>query len=122
MAGAMQSAGVKKGEKPTEAQEKAMGDAMMASMLPRAKQQFMDQEKLMLFGKECLAKADTLKEANVCSRKMDEMSGIEDEDFTEWNEKIKKEMLGEIDEGLASIECVKKAQTMDAIKQCMSGE
>ena len=122
MAGAMQSAGVKKGERPTEAQEKAMGDAMMASMLPRAKQQFMDQEKLMLFGKECLGKADTLKEANVCSRKMDEMSGMEDEDFTEWNEKIKKEMLGEIDEGLASIECVKKAQTMDAIKQCMSGE
>ena len=122
MAGAMQSAGVKKGEAPTEAQEKAMGDAMMASMLPMMKQKMLSQEKMLQFGKKCLTKADTLKEANMCSRKMDEMSGEEDEDFTEWNEKTKKEMLGFIDQGLAGTECVKKAQTMDAVKQCMSEE
>ncbi len=122
MAGAMQSAGVKKGESPTKAQEKVMEDALMASMMPRVKQQMLSQEKMLQFGKECLSKADTLKEANVCSRKMDEMSGEEDEDFTEWNEKTKKEMLGFIDQGLAGVECVKKAETMDVIKQCMSEE
>ena len=122
MAGAMQSAGVKKGENPTEAQEKAMGDAMMASMPPMMKQKMLSEEKMLQFAKGCLAKADTLEEANVCSRKMDEMSGEEDEDFTEWNEKTKKETLGFIDQGLVGMECIKKAETMDDAKKCMSEE
>ena len=122
MAGAMESTGVKKGEVPTEDQEKAMGDAMMASMLPVMKQKMLSQEKMLQFGKKCLTKADTLKEANVCSRKMNEMSGEEDDDLTEWDEKTKKEILGFIDQGLAGTECVKEAQTMDAVKQCMSEE
>ncbi|MEA3455986.1 MAG: hypothetical protein U9R26_05735, partial [Campylobacterota bacterium] len=90
MAAAMQSAGVKKGERPTEAQEKKMEDAMMASMLPLMKQKFLAEEKMMLFAKECFSDADTLKEANTCNQKTNEMSGEQEEDYTEWNEKTKK--------------------------------
>ncbi len=122
MAGAMQSAGVKEGENPTEAQEKVMGDAMMAAMLPMMKKEMLSQEKMMLFAKKCFSDADTLKEANVCSRKMNEMSGEEDGDMTEWNEKTKKETLGFIDQGLARMECIKKAETGDDAKKCMSEE
>ncbi len=122
MAAAMQSAGIKKGEKPTKAQEKAMENAMFASMLPRMKQKMLSEEKKLQFAKKCLTKADTLKEANICSRKMDEMSGEQEEDFDDWSPKTKKEMLGFVDQGLAGVECIKKAQTMDAVKRCMSEE
>lgn len=120
IAAAMQSAGVKKGERPTEAQEKSMEDAMMASMLPRMKQKFLAEEKMMLFAKECFSDADTLKEANACNQKTNEMSSEQEEDYTEWNEKTKKELLGFIDQGLAGVECIKKAETMDDAKKCMS--
>lgn len=122
MAGAAKSAGVKSGEEPTKAQQKSMEDAMMSVMLPRMKQEMLSQEKALRFGKECLAKADTLKEANECSHKMDEMSGEEEEELTEWNPEIKKEALGFIDQGLQVMECVDKAQTMNAVKQCMPQE
>ena len=121
MAGAMQSAGVKKGERPTEDQEKSMEDALMASMLPMMKQKMLSEEKMMQSAKECISEADTLKEANICSSKMGEMGDDEDA-FTEWNKKTKKETLGFIDQSLAGMECVKKAETMDAVKKCMSEE
>ncbi|MEA3492685.1 MAG: hypothetical protein U9R27_12395 [Campylobacterota bacterium] len=122
MAAAMQSAGIKKGEKPTKAQEKAMEDAMMASMLPQIKQKILSQEKTMLSAKSCFSGADTLKEANVCSHRMDEMSGEQEEDLDEWSPKTKKEILGFIDQSLRGMECIKKAKTMDAIESCMPEE
>ena len=125
IAAAMQSAGVKKGERPTEAQEKTMEDAMMASMLPMMKQKMLSEEKMMRAAKECFGDADTLKEATVCSDRMDEMSGVEsdpEDEIKEWNDETKKETLGFIDQGLAGMECVKKAETMDAVKKCMSEE
>ena len=125
MAAAAQSSGVKPGENPTEAQEKSMEDAMMASMLPMMKQKMLSEEKMMRAAKECFGDADTLKEATVCGDKMDEMSGVEsdpEDELKEWNDKTKKETLGFIDRGLAGMECVKKAETMDDVKKCMSEE
>ncbi len=52
-----------------------MQDAMMASMLPRMKQKMLSEEKALLFAKECLSHADTLKEANNCENKMDDKWG-----------------------------------------------
>lgn len=125
MAAAMQSAGVKKGERPTKAQEEQMKDAMMASMLPRMKQEVLAEEKAMLYAKECLSKADTLKEANNCENKMDEISGESsdpDDKLTKWDDKTKKETLGFIDMGLQNMECIKKSNSMQDVKQCMPQE
>jgi len=119
MASAAKSAGIKPGQKLTEAQQKNMENAMMAALLPQMKQKMLSQEKILKFGKECISKADTLEEANSCNHKMNEMSGEEEDDFTEWNEKTKKEILGFVDQGLAGVECVKKAETMDQMKGCM---
>ena len=122
MEDAAKSAGIKEGERPTKAQEEKMKEAMMVGMLPRIKQKILSQEKMMRFAQECLSEADTLKEANKCNHKTNTMSGIEEEDFDEWNPKAKKEMLALLDQGFQVMECVKKAQSMDAVQQCMPQE
>ena len=122
LATAMQSAGVAKGETPTKVQEKDIEASMMSAMLPRMKEKFISQEKVMLFGKECLSKADKLKEANICNQKANAMSGEDEEPFDAWNPKIKKDILNSLDKGLQSVECMKKANSMDAERKCMSHE
>lgn len=122
LATAMQGAGVAKGSTPTKAQEKDIKASMMSAMLPRMKEKFISQEKVMLFGKECITKADTLKEANVCNEKANKMSGENEEPFDSWNPKIKKDILNSLDKGLAGIACMKKANSMDAVQKCMPQE
>jgi len=123
MANAAKSAGIKEGERPTQAQEEAMKNFMMEAMLPRMKQEMLADEKMMRFGYECLSKADTLKEANVCNDKLNTIDGDPDEPFDEWSPETKKETLGFIDEYLnVMIPCIKKAQTMEAAQQCMPQE
>jgi len=122
MEDAAKSAGIKEGERPIKAQEKKMEEAMMVGMLPRIKEKILSQENTIIFAKECLSEADTLKEANECNHKTNGMSDIEEEDFDEWNPKAKKEMLVLLDQGFQVMECVKKAQSMDAVQQCMSEE
>ncbi len=125
MAEAMQSAGMKNGERPTEAQEKKMEDAMMAAMWPRMKKKILDEAKALEFVKECFNDADTVKDANTCSHKMDEMNGERsdpEDDFTEWNAKTKKETLGFLDQSLERMECIKKANSMQDMQQCMPQE
>ncbi len=122
VATAMQNAGVQKGETPTKAQEAEMKSAIMSAMLPQMKEQILGQESILLFGKECLGKADTLKEANICNQKANKMSDEEEEDFNEWNQKIKKEVLGFIEQGISQMDCIKKAQNMNEAQQCMPME
>ncbi len=125
LAGAAKTAGVKAGEQPTKAQEQSMEDAMMASMLPMMKKKMLAEEQVLQMAKECLGKANTLKEANICEDKMDEMSGEggdPEDKLKEWDDETKKETLGFIDQGLAGMGCIKKAETMDQMKACMSGE
>ena len=43
----------------------------------------------------------------------------EDDDLKEWNDKTKKETLAQIDQALAGMACVKKAETMEQMKHCM---
>jgi hypothetical protein len=102
--------------------EKDMENAMMSALLPQMKQKMLKEEEILLAAKECFGKADTLKEAKICSHNMDEPGDDEGDDLTDWSDKTKKETLGFIDQGLESMACVKKAETMDAIKQCMSQE
>jgi len=119
MAIAAQKAGIKNGIKPTKKQEQKMGDAIMQAMLPKIKQKLLSQEKVLRFGKECISNADTLKEANECNHKMNTMTSTHEEDFTSWSPASKKEILGFIEQGMKSMECAKKANSMADMKKCM---
>jgi len=123
MATAAKDAGIQEGQRPNKAQENAMKNSMMEAMLPRMKQEILAEEETMRLGYECLSKADTLKEANACNDKINAMSGETDEPFDEWSPNMKKEILGEFDQYLNEmLPCIKKAQTMQAVQQCMSDE
>ncbi|MEA1953194.1 MAG: hypothetical protein U9O24_02245 [Campylobacterota bacterium] len=122
---AMQNAGVKKGETPTQEQEGQIEEAMMKAMWPRMKKQFLEEEKMYLAAKSCFDSANTVKEANNCSHEMDAINGISsdpEDDFKQWNEQTKKETLEFINQGLQNVSCIKKAQNMQAMKQCMPKE
>ena len=123
MAAVAKNTGIEEGQKPTKAQKEAMKNSMMNAMLPRMKKEILSGEKTMRFGYECLGKADTLKEANKCNDEMNAMSGETDELVDEWSPKTKKETLREFDQYLNEmIPCIKKAQTMQAVQQCMPQE
>jgi hypothetical protein len=119
MAAAAESAGIKPGERPSKAQEKDMERAMMAALLPKMKQKILGEEKLLRDARECFSQADTLKEAKICSSKMDDEEEEESDGLNVWNDKTKKETLGLIDRSLSGMECVKKAETMDQMQGCM---
>lgn len=119
---ASRNAGIKKGQSPTKEQTDNMVNSMMTGMLPMMKKKMLSQEKIIRFGKECFGNANTLKEANLCSQKANAMSGDNEPDLEEWNSQTKKELMKSMDEGLVAMECIKKAQTMDAAQRCMSQE
>jgi hypothetical protein len=120
IAEAAKNAGIKEGERPTKAQEEAMKNSMMEAMLPLMKQKMLAEEEMMRIGYECLSKADTLKEANVCNDKVNAMGGEAEEPFDEWSPKTKQETLEFIDKFVNEmIPCVKKAKTMQEARQCM---
>jgi len=122
MSKASKEAGVKKGQRPTKAQEKSMENAMMNAMLPRMKQKMLKSAKAVRFGKKCFSDADTLKEADICGYKMDEMigeKGYAEDKLTKWDAKTKKELLKSLDQGIKSMECIKKANTMQEMQKCM---
>jgi len=119
MQDAAKSAGVKDGERPTKAQQKAMQESMMSAMLPKIKKKTLAEEKILHVGYKCIKDANTLKEANICNDKLNAMGGEEEEPFTEWNPKIKKEILGYLENFLNVIApCIKKAQNMRELKGC----
>jgi hypothetical protein len=123
MVEAAKNAGIKEGERPTKAQEEAMSNSMMEAMLPRMKQKMLAEEEMMRMGYECLNKADTLKEANVCNDKVNAMGGEAEEPFDEWSPKTKKESLEFLNKFLNEmIPCVKKAKTMPEARQCMGND
>jgi len=123
MAAAAQSVGLEDGKKPTKSQEKAMEDAMMNAMLPQVKQGFLAQEDIMRSAYKCFSHADTKKEAKICSDKISAATGEPEEALGEWTPQTKKETLEELDTYLNKIiPCIKKAQSMKAIDQCMPQE
>ena len=121
MAETAKKVGIKKGAKPTKEQEKAMEEAMLNAMLPRAKQEALEQEKVILFAKECFESANSLKEARSCEDKLDKMqnSTTDPEDrIKKWDSQAKKEMLEEIEQGLKIIDCAKRAKSVQEMNRC----
>ena len=122
MAEAAKKAGIKEGTKLTKEQTKAMEAAMMNAMLPRAKKEILEQEKIILFAKECFESANSLKEARSCEDKLDKMQKSTtdpEERIKKWDSQSKKEMLKEIEQGLKGVECAKSAKSMQEINRCM---
>ena len=125
MADAAKKAGMKSGQLPTEAQGEAMVNNMKQAMFPMVKQQILKEEAGARFMAKCLDKADSLKDANQCNQEALEKYPSEDDDtddLEEWNPIIKKDILGEINNFLTSIDCIKAAKDMSELEQCGFGE
>jgi hypothetical protein len=97
---------------------KAMGGE--AKVLAKTKKEILNDANSegINFAKKCFGNADSLKEANVCVDKGNEMFGEDGEHYTSWSSKDKKEMLDEMQEFEKAIPCVKAAQSMQALQQC----
>jgi hypothetical protein len=119
---AKQSAGIKDGEIPTQAQEKKMMDATMDAMWPRIKKKILAEGKIVRFSRECLGDADTLKEANICNDKANAMGGEDEGSFEVWSPASKKKMLGFMDQGIERLKCMEKANSMQEMQQCIPQE
>jgi len=95
-----------------------MANALGNIMLPQMKQQILSQEKVIKFAKTCLERSNTLKDANDCEKMMSKRLNQPSEPFLKWDSKIKKETLLDIEKGLKSMDCIKKANTMKEIQKC----
>jgi len=100
-----------------EAMKKAMINAMGGekAMLSKMKQQILEEMKNIPKAKKCFQNANSIKDANVCERMIDEE---EPEVHNKWNSKIKSDLLKKIDEYEKSINCVKNAQKMELLESC----
>lgn len=120
---AVKEVGIHAGTKPTKSEEKALENAMMQAMLPQMKQQILQQEGVLRSAYACFKDADTKSEAKRCGDKISVATGEAPEDVGEWTPKVKQEMLEYLDMFLnQTIPCIQKAQSMDAIQQCMPQE
>ena len=99
--------------------QKQLQNALMVAMLPQMKQQILSQEKAVRFAKKCLSDADTLKEAKACEKKINAITRQHGKHIRKWDAATKKQTLSDIDRALVGMECVKKAQSAQAIQQCM---
>lgn len=125
MVGAMKKAGFDTSDpnaKMTKSQKQSVQDSMMNAMMPQMKKEAMKQEAIMLFGRKCIIKANTLKEANDCNRAIEKRFGQNmdrNDDFQVWNDKEKKKVLSDIDRGIRMMECQKKASSVQDAQNCM---
>lgn len=110
-----QDADMQKGQGSSAAQM----EAMQKIALPMAKREILSEEPNIRKGRECLEDADSLEEAKQCQEKFNS-EGENVEFFTEWDEQTKQKTLKEMDYYIdAIIPCVNKAESMDALEQCM---
>ncbi len=63
------------------------------------KKKILEKKKAMLFAKSCLGKARDKSQASKCVFQIEKMSGYVEFNH-KWNEKIKKEILANVDEFL----------------------
>jgi len=121
---------MKSNKKMTPEQEQVMQNAMMKAMGGEAKiVEDMKKDILkdanseaMKFAKECFGNADTLNEVNACVDEGNAKFHEDEEHYTSWTPSEKKELLDELKQFEASIPCIKAAQTMQAMRQCMPEE
>jgi len=112
-------------EKMTPEQEQMMQKAMMKamggekSMLAQTKQEIFEDVKLIPMARECFENANSVDEANACERKVD---SEDPEQYNQWNDTIKTNMLKEMKMFEDALPCLKKAESFKALELCMPGE
>jgi hypothetical protein len=94
--------------------EKAMVEQMKAQILQAANIDALNGIK------ECYNNSNSAKEANSCNDKYKSKLGGDIENFSSWNDNIKKEVINEIEAFKKAIPCVKDAKSLKAIETCMS--
>jgi len=116
---------LKSGKDMTPAQEKAMKKAMIdamggeKSMVEKAKQEILQEGKMIPQAKKCFKHANSVKEANICEEQID---SDDPELHYKWNDKIKSDLLKELDEFEKAIPCIKKAETVKELEICLPDE
>jgi hypothetical protein len=109
----------------TPEQEKIMQDAMMKAMggngkmAAKMKKEMLDNVVQIEFAQKCFGDADTLSDVNQCVDKGNKMFHDDREHYESWTAKDKKDELQEIEDFKKAIPCIKAAQTMIEIKQCL---
>jgi hypothetical protein len=104
--------------KMTKEQEQAAGVAMANFDYPKQKQKVLKKEKAMRFAKKCLSSAKDKSQASQCVFQVKEMGGYVKFNH-KWNEKIKKEVLAEVDQFLnVRVPCAKSSDTGDVYRKC----
>ena len=109
----------------TPEQEKIMKDAMMKAMggegkmAAKIKKEMLENVVQIEFSQKCFGNADTLSDANGCVDKGNKMFDDDREYYESWTAKEKQEELQEIEDFKNAIPCIKAAETMQAIKQCL---
>lgn len=116
---------MKSDKKMTPEQEKVMQDAMMKTMdangemAAKMKKKILKNVEQVEFAQKCFGDADTLVDANKCVDKGNKMFHDDREYYTSWTAKDKQEELQEIVAFKNAIPCIRAAQTMIEIKQCL---
>ena len=112
--------GVVSGTPMDATQQKNVLNAISLAMLPEIKQKILHQEQAVSFAKQCFGAANTVKEANHCVDKGNQMFPQNREDhLSSWSVTDKQKMLNEIRQFEAEIPCIKQAQSMQEIQQCI---
>jgi len=104
-----------------EKTKEMMKEVASEGLLPTIKKKMLQQEKLIKFAQKCFKEADSVNEANVCNKRVKEMSedeDMEEKHFQKWNEKVKNGILAEMERASKAMDCVKKANTLKEIGIC----
>ncbi len=115
-------------EEMTPEQEQIMQKAMMnamggeGQMLDKMKKELLEGTKGLEFAQECFGNANTVKEANICVDKGNEMFNEEEEHLVSWSPAQKNEMMEEMAHFKKSIPCFEAAKTLIDIRECMPQE
>jgi len=116
---------MKSNKKMTPEQEQIMQKSMMEAMggegkiVAKMKKEMLYNVNQIDFSQKCFGNADTLSDANECVDKGNKMFDDDREHYESWTAKEKQEELQEIEDFKNAIPCIKAAETMQAIKQCL---
>ncbi|SFV50568.1 hypothetical protein MNB_SM-7-1124 [hydrothermal vent metagenome] len=92
--------------------ETSSDNEIKQAMLPSTKAEIRREQKQLLKDRRCIQKASTLAAFKRC------VPDDEEALPTKWNHKEKQKILKEIDESLASMDCMLQAKTTAQMKQC----
>ena len=109
-------------DKPPE--EGLVMSAMTRNVLPGIKDDAARMKPVFTFGKQCFSTASNLDEARNCNKeavKVAHENGLNDfevEDFKQWNDQVRANVLKEIEGMLTYIACTEAARNITEYAKC----